>query len=1062
MRKTLVKHKHKISLSGLILGIGILTWAGLGLQSCGGGGSGFISNLTLCNVDEEAFIDTQARIGGSTTNAVLIDPASDWVLYNVANELRATRVGIAESANYGLVVDGFIMDIDVVEYPASSGIRYALLSMGDKGIAVVNVTDPTNLVGVLSVRVNYEHSGIPWTDGGGNVSEGNTISGSSGPITSLEVYTDVSAVKHLLIGNKAYGIHKTLLSNLFDQTAGREADGTLKIDSETYTLQYAGENPWGGPESLRLYIDPNELGDRGKLFVAMGFLGMGIFNPDTIGDSGTAAGDQIGGYNLYLATDSAEDWFVNPDGTNLDPADLVQSDITGGGGEGVTWECVGKCLDPFTGMPDYRQAAYEITVVWHDKTPGDTPWAAFDRYGKYYYNARAVDVATFDTPSGPKTIAYIAYALGGLQAVEISGYKTAGSFNSGHTLIPYVPGQFRKGERLGYAPAVPANGPDAPTGAQSKSLFPYFGAGMLKESGIVDVKVDVTGNRVFFSDHFAGLVVISNAEDPTSCSLIPCEAGANWRGVSAYYDNDTLNGPGGTPVLGDHWPDYEFVTSYDMTPFDPTDNESLPKWMYESPTLLLSGEVSGHGNSFFLMPSPGRNVTTTGQVDVVMTSGGGGLNFIDVSDLADPERDGFTIPVHMATTDEVYREADGTTTVGASIGHAAGVAVYADKLFLADGPHGMTVWQVAEGEKCVPFDDFAQVRLVANTLQDEYAVTVGTETINPTPHAHDVVLDGGGQHAYVLSQSRGLRRVGLSPMDSAEIPVLLRTELSDIYEHNTTDGSVGGLRMQDHAYDVALDGNLAFVADGSNGLTVYDISQPPTVVVGNVGGTTRAKPELGHATAVKLWRDEDSGRKYALVAAGHAGIGVVDVTDAANMELIKVFEPVKTEYHEEVDGTLSAQYNKADGKSVDVQIVDEHAYFTYDSFGVLAYKIADLIKPLSAQYASTPTKIWDRGEIGDRPLAVARFKLQDPELFGSADLAELSGGAQGMHFLDTGEKHFFYVAYDSAGVAKIDWTDVANPVLVQHADTAGNASDVAVSSGRVYVADGGGGLVLMK
>ena len=48
---------------------------------------------------------------------------------------------------------------------------------------------------------------------------------------------------------------------------------------------------------------------------------------------------------------------------------------------------------------------------------------------------------------------------------------------------------------LGYAPAVPAHGPDAPTGAQSQSLYPYFGAGMLKESGIVDVEVDLAGNR---------------------------------------------------------------------------------------------------------------------------------------------------------------------------------------------------------------------------------------------------------------------------------------------------------------------------------------------------------------------------------------------------------------------------------------------------------------------------------------------------------------------------------------------------------------------------------------
>ena len=141
-------------------------------------------------------------------------------------------------------------------------------------------------------------------------------------------------------------------------------------------------------------------------------------------------------------------------------------------------------------------------------------------------------------------------------------------------------------------------------------------------------------------------------------------------------------------------------------------------------------------------------------------------------------------------------------------------------------------------------------------------------------------------------------------------------------------------------------------------------------------------------------------------------------------------------------------------------IVGDHVYFTYDSFGIVNYTIADLIKPLPE--GMDPTDIWERGEIGERPVAVARFKLQDPSLHGSADLAELSGGAQGMFHLKAGGKNLFYVAYDSAGVAKIDWTDVANPVLLQHADTAGNASDVEVVNGRVYVADGAGGLVLMK
>ena len=1033
--------KNKIPLTGSILAVGALVWAVLGLQGCGGG-DGFFKNLTMCDANQEASLDSQSRIGGSSTVVELLDPASNWVFYNVANDLRATQVGVTESAKYSLPVAGFIHDIDIVEYPAGSGVRYALLAMGDKGIAVVNITDPSNMMQLHQVHVNYERSGISWTDGGGNVTEGNSISGMHAPISSLEVYDD-GAATHLLIANQAYGLHKTRLSHLFDEVGGREADGTLLIDSETYTLQYAGENPWGGPESMKLYI---EGADQGKLFVAMGYLGLGIFNPDTIGLNGDAAGDQIGGYNLYLASDSIEDWFIQPDPItkepiNLDPATLVQYNTpVYGGGEGVSWSCdANGCLDPFTGMPDYRQAAYEISVVWHDGNPDDqeAPWAAFDRYGKFYYKARKVDVATFNSgQANEKTIAYIAYALGGLQAVDVTGYKAASSAS-------YLD---LDGKRLGYAPAVPANGPDSPTGAQSKSLFPYFGAGMLKESGIVDVKVDVDGNRVFFSDHFAGLVAISNADTPQ-----------NWHGPNGLgnYDNDTLPGPGAGPggdsLIGDHWPDYEFVTSYDMAPNDPTDNESLPTWLYQNPTLLLSGEVSGHGNSFMLMPT--WDPANAGQVDIVMSSGGGGISFIDVTGLDGTVTEAGVVNalVHLSTTDEIFREFDGSLSPdGLSIGHSAGVAVYRDKLFLADGPHGMTVWQFADGEKCLPIDE---MRLIANTLQDEYPVG----DINPTPHAYDVVLDTDNQKAYVLSQSRGLRRVDTAVTSTGEIPVLLQTELSDIYEHNTDTGSLGKLKMQDHAYDVALDGNLAFVADGSNGLTVYDIGQPPTVVVGNVGGETRSKPALGHATAVKLWRDADNGKKYALVASGHAGIGVVDVTDAANMVLIKVFEPIKTEVHED-----EPQYNKADGKSVDVLIVGDHAYFTYDSFGVLAYRIADLIKPLSPQYAGDPTKIWDRGEIGDRPVAVARFKLQDPALSGSADLSDLSGGAQGMFTMNTGSKQLFYVAYDSAGVAKIDWTDVANPVLVQHIDTAGNASDVEVASGRVFVADGGGGLVIIK
>ena len=986
-----MKTKTKYS---LIAAIAVLTFGVF--AGCSGSGGGDSASIDPCDVPLEASLDTQERIGGAATNVELIDyDGAEWTFFNIANELRVTQVDMNKSEAYGIEVEGFIQNIEIVEY--TDGNRYALLAMGSSGISAVKITDPAGMSLVASAKVNYEHTGISFTDGGGTVFHDNNISSSSGPISSLAVYDDNGTLQ-LLIGDKGYGLHKTALSNLFDTVNGREEDGTLKIDQEMYTLQYAGENPWGGPESVKLY--------GGKLFVAQGFLGMGIYDAETLA--------QVGSYHLYTdasENNGGEDWFIN-----MNVANEVQ---------GVDH------LDACTGMPNYNQASYEVQEVWHNKDVNisdvSTPWADFDRYGKYYYNARKVDVAP-SSDANVSTIAYIAYGLGGIVAVDVTGFDSATARDENCTSNA----GFLQGKYLGYAPALPAHGPDEVTGAQAQSLYPYFGAGMLKESGVIDVKVDTGTNNVYYSDHFAGLLVMKSASHPW----------LHWHGEGITYDNDTDG------VLGNHWPDYEFVTSYDMTPV-PLGEESVPAYIMESPILLKTGELSGHGNELAL--SGNFNAVETGQVDIVISAGGGGISFIDLEIVSDnQENNSFTVPVHIATTDEIGAAADGSPTAEINIGHAAGVASYEGLLFLADGPHGMTVWNIADAE-CTPTDD---VHVVANSLQSEYPVG----EINPAPHAHDVILDRTTNTALVMSQSRGVRRISLSE-GAVGTPVLVYPKDTDIFEHNKDEGNVVEfLSMQDHAYDVALKGSLAFTADGSNGLTVYDLSKDPTdptsgYVVSNVGGDTDSKPPLGQASGVALWNDSTTGKTYAFVAAGSRGIGVVDVTDTANMILIKVFEPIKIDLTE-------GHIGEADGKSVDVKVVGNHAFFTYDSFGIVAYSIADLIKPLPE--GMDPTNIWDPGEVGERPEVAARFKLQDPAFFGSEEYAELSGGSVGMDIVSVNGRNLFYVAYGDAGVIKIDWTNPANPVLLQHANTVGAASDVTVVNGRAYVADGAGGLALFK
>lgn len=943
---------------------------------------------------EEAFLNEQAsQIGGDTTAVNRFSHnGSDWVLFNIAHKLMATPVTPSRGATYQVTMDAYINDIDVVEL---NGARYALLAVDGAGIAVVNITDPLAMSVLNTVAVNYYQDGISFAEGGGDILTDQVIEG-TGTITSL--VTDGTS---LWIGNEDYGIHKTALVNVLGSSPATEPDGTLLIETEAYTVQYAGEHGWGGPKDLQLHD--------GNLYAAQGFLGVGVYDPDTL--------TRVGHYNLYTDTSVAEDWFVN-----LDVSTQVQGP---------------DYIDPDTGMPNYKQASFEILEVWHNGADAPTPWADFDRYGKFYYDARTLDVADF---SGDTRV-FVAYGLGGVVALDANDPAS----------LSY----------LGYAPAVPAHGPDKPRNEKSQSLFPYFGAGMLKEAGVVDVQADPANNRLFYTDHFAGLGILAGADDPAT----------NWQQAGAPHDNDSNDD------LGDHFPDYEFVTSYDMSGYDPEDNETLPAWMYEAPSSLITGEISGHGNAFTLMPTLDNAL---GNVDVALGNGAGGMDFIDLGDLNEANMgDRFAVTAHYDTTDKIGAAADGTATAGVSIGHTQGVVTTGRYLYVSDGPHGMMVFQIAD-ESGNPIDN---PHVVANTIDAEYPVDPGTGMVYPTPHAWNNVLNDGHSEAFVLSQSLGLRRVDISGVESGlgapGMPLLLTPQPSDFYEHNLPTGSFGGISRQDHAYDVALHGDYAIVADGSNGLTVYDLTADPSDgtgshVVANLGASTGSKPLLGRPTGVELWSHPSTDRIYAFVAAGHAGIGVVDMTEllvngtAPGMELVKIFEPIK--YEEEADGTIHV--GKADARSVDVDIVQDHAYFSYGGFGIVAYSIADLLEPLPD--GVEPDKIWKTNDFDHRPEAVGHFRLQDLPGMEGTDPEALYMTTQyypANYPLtdDSGETYtlsqprlLIYASFGGEGAGKIDWSDPANPVLLQHQDTVGEATGTAIAHGRVYVSDHEGGLVIFR
>lgn len=974
------------------------------LAACGGGSDRSVTATTII----EAFLTTQAtQVGGATEAVTYYKDGSnvEWTLYSMANRLAITPIGMTkQTVNEIKGLPGAIQHITLVP-----GQPIALLAMGEKGIGVVDISNPAAMVYQGFVTVDYTTPDIEFVDGGGTYAQVLSAAHTNGSVNDLLIYND-GTDDQLLIANGNFGIQKTKLSNLLGATLG----GVLPIDgAQAWTLKYAGENPWGGPQSLKMH--------NGTLYAALGFLGIGIYDPVDL--SRQAA------YNLYADDSTREDWFGYQHEKAVDLLTGVYIDADG--------------------MPTWQEAQYELDNK-NNSLP-HYPWARFDRYGKYYYNAHTLDIV--DLPGGT-TMAYIAYALGGLVAVDVTTTPTY----------------------AGFVPAPPAHGPDEPTGSQGNSILSHAGAGKLEEAGVADVRVlpdsNGTSYKAYFTDHFAGLVVVSGAENPA----------AHWHGPdgNGMYNNDTQPQP--------YWPDYEFVTSYDMTPV-PVGEESMPAFVvadangnFMPPVLLATGEINGHGGALFVMPCMETGTCPADQVDVVEASGAGGVSFVDIKDLTPnvAVADRFAVPVHLASTDEVGAAPAGLPT-DVAIGHTEGVTTRGNHLYLADGPHGMSVWRIADAAG-VATDD---LHLVANTLMDEYPV----DTYLPAPHAAGVAFGSDPSKAYVMSQSLGMRRVDVSAVAAAQVgtPVLLNLATTDVYEHSTeANGNLGNINGQDHAYGATFYGKYALVADGGNGLTVYDITVPANSltgahVVANLGGTVSGKPPLGRSTSVKLWTNSATGRIYAVVAAGPYGISVVDMTNLLingikpGMTLLKTFEPIKLE--EEL-GVVKV--GSADGKSVDVQIVNNYAYVSYDSFGLVAYTMADLIRPISDinPQCTDPTKVFNpQTGLDCRPTAVSRYKLQADPLH--PEYALVDGGAQNMTaqyfpantlindgagniYALTSPRLLFYVAYAQGGVIKLDWSDPAKPVLLQRQDTVGKAVGTAIANGRVYVADYAGGLVVFK
>jgi hypothetical protein len=261
-----------------------------------------------------------------------------------------------------------------------------------------------------------------------------------------------------------------------------------------------------------------------------------------------------------------------------------------------------------------------------------------------------------------------------------------------------------------------------------------------------------------------------------------------------------------------------------------------------------------------------------------------------------------------------------------------------------------------------------------------------------------------GKYAYVADGSPGIQIIDVS--NPAATPVLVST-LDTV-----------------NAQDVFVSGKYAYVADGSAGVQIVDISNPITpLLVGNI--------DTNAAFAIYV-----SG-KYAYVADNTAGLKVIDVSNPTTPTLVSTLAltNVNSVY-------VSGKYAyMGDVTGAGLQIIDISNPVTPVHVGVLtttgAYDVY-----ISGKYAY----------VAD---STAGLKIIDvsnpaaPTLVGSVDTNE----ARGVYV----SGKYAYVADGSAGVQIVDISNPTTPLLVGNLDTT-SAQDIYISGKYAYLADNTAGL----
>ncbi len=506
---------------------------------------------------------------------------------------------------------------------------------------------------------------------------------------------------------------------------------------------------------------------------------------------------------------------------------------------------------------------------------------------------------------------------------------------------------------------------------------------------------------------------------------------------------------------------------------------SNPSSPFEYANIKTAGEVTDFtidgGNLYITMEDKGleilsingvialQSVIDTNGTAVKVTASGNyayvidqykGLQIINVSSPTSPSLEGFypyNSPIgNLAVKDNYVYLADGfngieivdVTNKKAPVhfkkidvgSYVYDVKINGDYLYAASGTGGVAIYNISDVNnpyEVGKFDTKGSARGIFSDGNYVYVAdyTGGLEIL-------DVSSSGSVYNPVLVGEKKVLAAVDGVKLDGDYLYVVdknIGLSIFDISDDNNIS-EVGHIDTNGDAKDVYIDGDYAYIADGKEGLKIVDISDKTAPSLkGSVNLTDNAE-----ALRVKV----KNGIAY--VAAGEDGLFMVDVS-------VPTYPTIKSVYDTE-------------GSARDVYIDGDYAYIADGMSGVKTINISDDSYPLVSSvdtdgYAMGIEIVGKYAYIADGGSGLEVINIEDPSnplLVGNNDLDADSYRQVAVSGYNA------FVADDSDGVDVLNISDPLHPVYAGTYQTKNLNYDVEVKDSKVFVADGSGGLKIIK